>query len=206
MHMTALADIRPTVLHGRLVTLEPMEEGHAAALFKIGKEETIWTHMARGPLVSEADARELIRAALREQDARREVPFVIRLRATKAVVGSTRYLDIQPAHGSVEIGWTFLHPSHWSTSAAAESEFLLAGHAIEVLGATRVWFKADGRNLRAQRALERWGVVREGVLRRHMRVRDNFIRDSVIYSILPEEWPALKARVVAALSALWAEA
>ena len=204
--MSSLAEIKPVTLEGRIVTLEPMADRHAAELFEIGKAEEIWTYMARGPLASEADAAELIRAALAEQRAGRQVPFVIRLRSTGALVGSTRYLEIQPDHGSVEIGWTFLHPSQWATLAAAEAESLLAAHALEVLGAGRVWFKTDGRNRRAQRALERWGVVREGVLRRHLAVRNGFVRDSAIYSILPEEWPILKGRVAAALTARGSEA
>jgi len=200
--VASLAHVRPVTLQGRVVVLEPMAEHHAAELFAIGREEQIWTYMARGPLTSGADALELVRAALREQAHGRELPFVIRLRSTGMLVGSSRFLDIQPRHNSVEIGWTFLHPARWATFAAVEAEYLLVAHALEVLGAGRVWFKTDGRNLRAQRALERWGVVREGVLRRHLRVRDGVIRDSVIYSILPEEWPALRRQVAAALIAL----
>jgi RimJ/RimL family protein N-acetyltransferase len=193
--MATLSDLKPIVLMGEHIYLEPLEERHAAELFAIGRDELMWRYMSRGPMLSEEDARRFIERALMNRTFGGEFPFAIRLRVTDALIGSTRYQDIQPQHRSVEIGWTFVHPSHWRIGAGTESQYLLVRHAIEDLGAGRVWFKTDARNPWTQKALCRCGVTREGVLRRHMRARDGFIRDSVIFSIIEEEWPTVKQRV-----------
>jgi N-acetyltransferase len=197
--MATLSDLQPMVLRGDHIYLEPLDEHHAAELFAIGVDESMWTYMPRGPMLSEEDALQFIRRALGKR-LYGELPYAIRLCATGALIGSTRYQDIQPAHQSVEIGWTFVHPSHWGKAAGTESHFLLARHALEDLGAGRVWFKADARNLRTQRALERCGVTREGVLRKHLRTRDGLIRDSVIYAVIAEEWPQVKRRAAEVLA------
>jgi RimJ/RimL family protein N-acetyltransferase len=199
-----LSDLRPIVLRGNQVYLEPLDERHAADLFAIGQDEKVWRYMPRGPFTSEEDARSFIEHALLNRAFGNELQFVIRVRSTNAVIGTTRYQDIQPQHGSVEIGWTFVHPSHWFRGAGTESSFLLVGHAIEDLGAGRVWWKTDSRNLQTQKTLEKCGIHREGVLRRHLRVQDGYTRDSVIYSILPEEWPEVKQRAQEMLARRWA--
>ena len=194
--MSGLAKVEPVVLRGRFVYLEPMADEHAEELFAAGKDERIWTYMSRGPLRSLDDTREFIRAALAGRQSGRDFPFVLRHAASGQLVGSSRYLDIQPIHRSVEIGWTFVHPQWWGTRASGECEFLLIRHAFESLNAVRVWFKTDLRNERAQKTMENYGLVKEGVLRRHMVVRDGFIRDSVVYSIILEEWPAACERAM----------
>jgi RimJ/RimL family protein N-acetyltransferase len=179
------------------IDLDPMLPSDAAALFEAGRDERIWNWMARGPFESIGDAEAFIEAARARPES--EIPFVVRRANGGGVIGSTRYLDIQPFHGSVEIGWTWLHPDYWSTKAAVESEFLLSRAAF-LAGATRVWFKTDARNVRAQHALEHLGIVREGVLRKHLRVRDDFLRDSVVYAIVAEEWEHVAARANAFLN------
>src|SRR5579864_3445918 len=186
-----LTDLQPVVLRGEYVYVEPLEEGHAVELFAIGRDESMWRYLPRGPFTSEEDARLFIERALSNRTFGGEFPFAIRLCATGALIGSTRYQDIQPRHNSIEVGWGFVDPPQWRKGAGTESHFLLIRHAIEDLGAGRVWFKTDVRNIAMQKMVERCGVTREGVLRRHWCVRDGFIRDSVIYSILPEEWPAI---------------
>jgi RimJ/RimL family protein N-acetyltransferase len=120
--------------------------------------------------------------------------------ATGRAVGSTRFGDIAPEHGRVEIGWTWIAPSHQRTAVNTEAKLLQLTYAFEELGATRVALKTDGRNLRSQAAIERLGAVREGVLRRHIRMPDGFMRDTVYYSILADEWPSVKARLEARLA------
>ena len=115
--------------------------------------------------------------------------------ATGRAIGSSRFGDIAPEHGRVEIGWTWVAPSHQRTAANTEAKLLQLGYAFDQLGATRVALKTDGRNLRSQAAIERLGAQREGVLRRHIRLPDGFIRDTVYYSILADEWPAVKAHL-----------
>jgi RimJ/RimL family protein N-acetyltransferase len=199
-----LSDLRPVVLRGKQVYLEPLEERHAAELFAIGRDERIWRYFPRCPITSEEDAQRFIEQAMLSRAFGNELQFAIRACATDALIGATRYQDIQPRHESVEVGWTFVHPGHWFRGAGTESTLLLVQHAIEDLGAGRVWCKTDARNLRTQRVLEKCGAHREGVLRRHLRSRDGLIRDSVIYSVLPEEWPALKQRTEKILARLWA--
>jgi RimJ/RimL family protein N-acetyltransferase len=116
-------------------------------------------------------------------------------RATRQAVGSTRFGDIAPEHGRVEIGWTWIAPSRQRTAVNTEAKLLQLTYAFETLGAGRVALKTDARNSRSQRAIERLGAVREGVLRRHIRLPDGYMRDTVYYSILGDEWPAVKARL-----------
>jgi RimJ/RimL family protein N-acetyltransferase len=160
----------------------------------------MWRFMLRGPFASEDDAKRFVERALTNRAFGGELPFVIRLCSNGVLIGSTRYRDIQPRHRSVEIGYTFVQPSQWWRGAGIESQFLLARHAIEDLGAGRVWFMTDARNFWTRKELELCGVTREGILRHHLYVRDGFIRDSVIYSIIPEEWPAVKQVAEAVLA------
>ncbi len=112
------------------------------------------------------------------------------------VVGSTRYLNIRPSHRGLEIGWTWLGSEWQRTAINTQAKLLLLTHAFERLGCVRVEFKADARNERSQRALERIGAVREGVLRNHMIVQSNYIRDSVYFSVIDTQWLAVKERLI----------
>jgi RimJ/RimL family protein N-acetyltransferase len=103
-------------------------------------------------------------------------------------------LDLRPADRQVEIGATFLARAYWRTPANTEAKYLLLRDCFERLGCVRVALKTDGRNVRSQAAIERLGAVREGVLRKHMNVKD-YQRDTVYYSILEDEWPAVKERL-----------
>jgi RimJ/RimL family protein N-acetyltransferase len=115
--------------------------------------------------------------------------------STGRAIGSSRFGDVAPEHGRVEIGWTWIAPSHQRSAINTEAKLLQLGYAFGELGATRVALKTDGRNMRSQAAIERLGAQREGTLRRHLRLPDGFIRDTVYFSILAEEWPAVKARL-----------
>lgn len=188
-------DPRPVTLTGTHVIVAPLALAHAADLFAAGGDAETWLYMPRPALRSVEDAESMIRQALVETEAGREIAFAIVDRASGRAVGSTRFLDIQRPHRALEIGWTWIGPAWRRTPVNTESKLLLLTHAFEDLGAHRVTFKTDARNERSQRAIERIGGVREGVLRRH-RVRwDGFVRDSVYYGITDEEWPAAKARL-----------
>lgn len=119
--------------------------------------------------------------------------------ATNQVVGSTRFLDISSQHRQLEIGSTWLTPSVWRTRMNTECKYLLLKHCFEVLETIRVQIKTDRRNVQSQRAIERLGAVKEGVLRRHRILPDGYVRDTVYYSVIDEEWPAVKARLEAFL-------
>ena len=117
------------------------------------------------------------------------------------VVGSTRFLALRPEHGSVEIGWTWLHPSAWSTGANVEAKLLQLGHAFESWGCRRVELKTDAQNERSRGALEALGATFEGVHRKHMLVRGGENRDSAWYSVTDEDWPAVRTRLQERISA-----
>jgi aminoglycoside 6'-N-acetyltransferase len=113
------------------------------------------------------------------------------------LAGSTRYGDIREAHAGLEIGWTWLHPRYMGTGVNRRMKRLLLSHAFEELGMQRVQLKTDHLNTRSQRAIEKLGAVREGVLRRHQRRQDGTLRDTVMYSITADEWPEVRARLTA---------
>ena len=122
-------------------------------------------------------------------------PFAIIDRASGTLVGSTRYYDISQTNRSLEIGSTWLTPRAWRTAVNTECKYLLLKHCFESLGTIRVQLKTDSRNLRSQKAIERLGASKEGILRNHMILPNGYIRDSVYYSIIEQEWPAIKGRL-----------
>ena len=148
--------------------------------------------MPRCCFVDQADTRQWIDEALAAPD---QLPFAIVEQGKQKVAGSTRYLNIRPEHRSLEIGWTWLGQEWQRTGVNTEVKWLLLRHAFERLGCRRVEFKTDARNLRSQRALERIGATREGVLRKHMIVQDDYSRDSVYFSVIDDDWPDVAERL-----------
>jgi N-acetyltransferase len=193
--MAGQFDPKPVTLEGRHVRLEPLLRRHAEDLFEIGKDETIWPYMSRPPLKSVPDTQGWIDQALGEAATGTQIPFAIIERASGKAIGSTRYLDIRRNDRGLEIGWTWIGTAFQRTTVNTECKYLLLRHAFEELGAARVQLKTDLRNLRSQRAIERLGAVREGVLRKHMVLWDDFIRDTVYYSVIESEWPEVKRRL-----------
>jgi|RhiMethySRZTD1v2_1073278.scaffolds.fasta_scaffold294577_2 N-acetyltransferase len=185
----------PIVLKGENARLEPMDAKHAAGLFAIGQDEKIWRYLLRPKLESVADALSFVEDALRMAATGSQLPFAIIDQKNNQVAGSTRYLDIRPNDRAIEIGSTWLGRDFQRTAINTECKYLLLRHAFEDLGAVRVTLKTDGRNEQSQRAIERLGAVREGVLRKHMALWDGYIRDTVYYSILDSEWPEIKQRL-----------
>jgi len=188
------AVLAPVRFAGDRVEIVPMDPAHTDGLFAAGRAAEIWDYMPMRVATPEDMAR-LVRDALRDRDEGREFPFVIIDRASGRIVGSTRFLEIALAHRGIEIGWTWLAPDVWRTPINTECKYLLLRHCFETLEMIRVQLKTDARNLRSQRAIERLGAAREGVLRHHRVMPDGYFRDSVYYSILAEEWPGVKARL-----------
>lgn len=188
-------DPQPLVLEGEHVRLEPLRAEHLEGLIEAGRDESIWTWLPRGPFADIEEAREWFLEAQYEFDNGVTIPFTTIHRASGRVAGSTRYLDIQRPSRGLEIGWTWISPEFQRTALNTECKLLLLRHAFEEQGAARVQFKTDARNLPSQRALERLGATPEGTLRRNLRVREGFLRDSVYYSILEDEWPDVRARL-----------
>jgi len=133
-----------------------------------------------------------IEQALRDRDAGMAVPFATVERASGRVVGSTRFGNIVPAHRRVEIGWTWLAPAWQRTRINTEAKYLMLRHAFEVWGAIRVELKADARNEKSCRAIQRIGAKPEGILRQHIITHTGRYRDTAYFSILDSEWPEVK--------------
>jgi RimJ/RimL family protein N-acetyltransferase len=180
------------LLAGRYVRLEPLEERHCDDLLAAAAQDRATFRYMSTDLSVGADAWPAYLADALGSDF---VAWATADAATGRAVGATRFGDIAPEHGRVEIGWTWIAPSHQRTAVNTEAKLLQLSYAFDELGATRVALKTDGRNLRSQAAIERLGAVREGVLRRHTRMPDGFMRDTVYYSILSDEWPAVKRRL-----------
>lgn len=194
-------NVEPVVLHGRVVRLEPLSEAHVPDLTIAGQDEAIWQYMPYHPIKTEADMRAWVRDMLGRQAQGTDLPFAVVLQASGRAVGATRYMEIKPQYRNLEIGGSWYAPEHQRTAVNTESKYLLLRHAFEGLECVRVQFKSDLRNERSQRALERLGAVREGVLRHNLIMPDGYVRSSVYYSILTEEWPAVKARLEDKLAA-----
>jgi RimJ/RimL family protein N-acetyltransferase len=173
-----------------------MELAHVPELTKVGSAPEIWKFMRYGLVDTEAKMGAWVNTLLQLQAAGTDLPFTVIHLPSGKIAGATRYLNISQPNKSVEIGGTWYGLEFQRTVVNTEAKFLLLQYAFEELTYVRVQLKTDVLNVRSQRAIERLGVVREGVLRNHMIMPDGSLRTSVIYSILLEEWPAIKARLV----------
>jgi RimJ/RimL family protein N-acetyltransferase len=181
----------PLVLEGETVRLEPLLPAHAAALVAAANDGELWrSTVTIVPSAATIDA--YLATAFKAKAAGQQYPFVTILRATGAVIGTTRYLAIEPAHRKLEIGSTWLGASHQRTSANTEAKYLMMRHAFEVLHAVRMQFMTHALNTQSRRAIERLGAKAEGILRNHMIMPDGRYRDSACYSIVEAEWPEVK--------------
>jgi RimJ/RimL family protein N-acetyltransferase len=192
-------DLTPVTLKGRWLTLEPIEARHAQGLFDAMQDEEVCRYLAWPPPKALDETLTLIQEAQAAMARGQAVVYAQVWNATGRAVGSTRLLDVRPADRQVEIGSTFLAREFWRTPANTESKYLFLRYCFETLGCVRVALKTDGRNIRSQEAIARLGAVREGTLRRHMNIR-GYQRDTVYFSILDDEWPAVKARLETRLS------
>jgi len=191
---------RPIVLEGRRVRLEPLAREHLEPLIRAGADPGIFRwHTTRmdGP----GAFREWLDAALADQARGVALPFATVERRGGAVIGSTRFGNIDRPNLRVEIGWTWLAPPWQRTGANREAKWLMLRHAFESWGVRRVEFKAHAANRQSRTALARLGAIEEGTLRKHVVMPDGSPRDSVYYSILDDEWPTVKEALEASFEA-----
>ena len=193
-------NLHPITLTGRVVRLEPLAEIHIPALAAAGAYDSIWQYMRYGFVNTEEKMGDLVHYLLRQQAKGTDLPFAVVDLASGQAIGMTRFMDIQPENRALEIGGTWYTPAVQRTGVNTECKYLLMTCAFEALGCNRVQIKTDLRNERSQRAIERIGAVREGVLRKHMVLPDGFARSSVYYSILQEEWAGVKEQLEAMLA------
>jgi RimJ/RimL family protein N-acetyltransferase len=193
-------EIKPVILTGRHVRLEPMTEDHISGLADIGAGQSFWDFMVYGQLNSLADMRYWVLDILSRSARGTDLPFVAIHLASGRVAGATRYMNIIPRDRGLEIGGTWYGLDFQRTVVNTECKYLLLQHAFETLGCIRVQLKTDLRNERSQKAIERIGAVKEGVLRNHMILPDGRYRHSVFYSILDTEWPEVKQKLEAMMA------
>ncbi|RZU74097.1 RimJ/RimL family protein N-acetyltransferase [Micromonospora kangleipakensis] len=187
--------LEPVVLRGEHVVLEPLDLAHAEELFTATADPEVWRHLGGRQPVDATEMRRAIQAALTAHHREERVPWVQRCAATGAVVGATSFYEVDADRRSVAIGYTWLGRPWWRTGINTEAKLLLLGRAFDELGAVRVVWHTDIRNERSQRAIERLGATREGVLRMHRPRADGSWRDTVQYSMTVDEWPNAQVRL-----------
>ena len=177
-------------LTGRYVRLEPLEEKHREVLRPVAQDPRIWTFTASA-FGAEFDP--WFDRALRGRADGHELAFIVRSIRDNAVVGSTRYMGIEAPHKRVEIGSTWYACAVWASEVNPECKLLLMRHVFETLKWHRVEYKTDARNERSREAIARLGALQEGIFRRHMVMADGHVRDTVYFSVIDTDWPAVKA-------------
>lgn len=188
----------PVVLQGQTIELLPLEEAHFSELYTAASDKILWELIP-----TDCSDKQVFYTtyhfALSERDAGRQYPFVIRHTATNRLIGSTRFFEIYPADKKLEIGWTWITRDFWGTAVNLECKLLLLTYCFETLKTNRVQLKTKDTNLRSRKAIEKIGGVFEGILRKDRIQSDGTTRNAAYYSILDDEWPAAKKRLVTLL-------
>jgi RimJ/RimL family protein N-acetyltransferase/nitroimidazol reductase NimA-like FMN-containing flavoprotein (pyridoxamine 5'-phosphate oxidase superfamily) len=182
-------------MRGRHVALDPMAPAHVDGLFATLGDDDVWQYLSSYRPQQRDEMAAHVGAALRAQWLGERVPWVQRDAETGAVIGMTSYHDIDVERRSLGIGHTILARPYWRTGVNTESKLMLLERAFDVLGAERVFWYTDIRNDRSQNAIARLGATREGVLRRHRPRPDGSWRDTVVFSMTANEWPAKAVRL-----------
>lgn len=189
----------PVLLEGDGVRLEPLTMEHVPALAHAAKDGRLWElWFTTVPTPDEAES--YVATALAGMQEGHMLPWAVRELSTDTIVGTTRYHDIRPSIDRVEIGSTW-YAKYWQRSHVNTAcKLLLLTHAFDALGCAVVGLRTDRFNSLSQRAIERLGARRDGVLRHHQARRDGTVRDSVMYSILAGEWPDVRRNLVSRLA------
>jgi len=183
--------VRPLTLTGRHVTLEPLARSHAGALAEAAADGELWRLWYTSVPPPER-VREYVDAALDMRERTGALPFVVRENASGTIVGSTRYFNVEPAHRRLEIGHTWYAKRVQRTAVNTDCKLLLLGHAFDTLGCIAVELRTNFFNHASREAIARLGAKQDGILRNHMLLPDGTRRDTVVFSILDSEWPAVR--------------
>lgn len=181
----------PITLETNEIRLEPLSEAHESGLAAAAADGALWELWFTSVPAPDETAK-YIGDALEGQRAGHMLPWAVRELATGAIVGTTRYHDIVVSVDRVEIGYTWYAASRQRSPVNTTCKLLLFTHAFETLGAQVVGLQTDNFNFRSQRAIERLGARKDGVIRHNRARRDGTVRDSVMYSVLANEWPDVK--------------
>jgi RimJ/RimL family protein N-acetyltransferase len=188
--------LQKVILQGYSVRLAPIDESHLDQLSLWSAEEDIWRYMTFAHLASREELQAWIPTAMEANERGTEMNFAIIDEASQSAIGTTSFYRVVPEHKRLELGKTWLGAPYRRTHINTAAKYLLLNHAFETLLANRVELNTDARNLRSQRAMERLGAVRDGVLRSHTIMRDGFVRDTMNYSFTINDWPATKIRLL----------
>lgn len=188
----------PVTLEGAQVRLEPLSIDHLSALCEVGLDPELW-RWTNTLIRTETDMRRYIEEALAGQRSGTVLPFATIDRRSGGAVGSTRFGNIDERNRHAEIGWTWIARLWQRTAVNTEAKYLMLRHGFEERGCIRIEFKTDALNTQSRQALLRIGAREEGILRKHMVTESGRLRDSVYFSILDHEWPAVKADLEAKL-------
>lgn len=189
--------VEPVVLEGSVVRLEPIEARHAAELSRNCPIDVFRYFLTDRAFSQDEDGYLALVERLRART--NMLPFATVLRETGEAIGGTTYMDIRPEHRGLEIGTTWIAPQYQGTKVNPEAKLLMLTHAFEDLGCERVQLKCDARNEQSAAAIRKLGAVFEGRLRKHMVLPDGFVRDTLMFSIVRDEWPAVRAGLEARL-------
>jgi len=183
--------LSPVTLTGDLVSLEPLGPEHHDPLVAAASDGRLWEHWYTAVPTPDGMAAD-IESRLAMQAAGTMLPFVVRRLSDGVVVGETTYCNVEAEVPRVEVGYTWTARSAQRTGVNAESKLLLLTHAFEELGCLAVEFRTHWHNLQSRTAIARLGAKQDGVLRNHRRMPDGSLRDTVVFSIIDTEWPAVR--------------
>jgi len=189
------------VLEGAHVRLEPLTHEHLSALEQVAFDSRIWRYMnVRVETKKDLDA--WLEAALKASVTGTQLPWVTVLKRENRVVGSTRFIDLDMRHRTVEIGHTWITAELHAAGVNPEAKLLQLAYAFETLGLNRVAFKTHHENMQSQAAIKKLGAVYEGTFRNHYVMPDGSLRHSVWFSITREEWPQVREGLKHRLAAI----
>ena len=191
----------PTTLTGQIIDLLPLEEEHFDDLLEAASDKRIWEFYV-GDWSNPEKFRRIYTASLKLRDQGLEYPFVVYHKPSKKIIGSTRFLDIAPYDRRLEIGGTWYMPQFWGTAVNFDCKLVMLSYCFETLIAHRVQLKTQHDNIRSRKAIEKIGGIYEGIIREHMLKDDGSYRSSAYFSILQEEWEAVKLNLQSRLAAL----
>lgn len=187
--------IAPVTLIGEHVVLEPLAQEHESGLAHAAADGELWK-LWYTSVPAPGETRRYIEAALAMREERGAMPFVVREAASGEIVGSTRFFNVEAAHRRLELGHTWYAEHVQRTALNSEAKLLLLGHAFDRLKAIAVEFRTHFMNHRSRTAIARLGAKQDGILRSHQIGRDGVVRDTVVFSIVEHEWPAVRANLL----------
>ncbi len=191
-------NVQAPTLDGQLVRLEPLVEAHVEPLYAIALSAPDEFRYTSTPTTEEQKERYFAKV-FKDRDEGRAYPFALLEKSSGRVIGATRLTELHPQYRNAELGYTWLEPTFYGSAVNIDSKLLILGFAFETLDLIRVQLNVDSRNERSQASIHALGATYEGTLRSHQIMRDGYIRDTMVFSILQREWPELKPKLEARL-------